>query len=182
MLLRSIGLVMRTCFAHVLRFFEEVVMRRLILCGLIMSAFGCARLDTHYQRESVVVQESYEPAPVPIVTHIPLSNFPEVDIQQKREQFIKKLISLGILKKVICPDDTPKVFVLNEFMALPFERKQLCVGLVYDYYSYGNIKTRIVVIRDRSSGKDIGQYCRAEGGIKMNKMLALTTELQPVMN
>jgi hypothetical protein len=156
-------------------------MRRLILCGLIMSAFGCARLDTHYQREPVSEPVS-EPIPGPIVTHIPLSSFPEVDIQQKREQFIKKLISLGILKKIIGPGDTPKVFVLNEFMALPFERKQLCVGLVYDYYSYGNVKTRIVVIRDRSSGKDIGQYCKAEGGIKMNKTLALTTELYPVMN
>jgi len=156
---------------HVLRLFEEVVMRRMILCGLIVSAFGCARLDTHGQREPVVVRELCEPVAEPIVAHIPLSNFPEVDIQQKREQSIKKLINLGIFKKVICPNDTPKVFVLNEFMALSRERKHLSVGLVYDYYSYGNTKTRIVVIRDRSSGEDIGHYCRAEGGLKMNRML-----------
>ncbi|MCX7546088.1 hypothetical protein [Marinicella gelatinilytica] len=89
-----------------------------------------------------------------------------IEAQNKRKEFIQKLINDGYIHKVEMPGSLPHVFVKTKFYDLSFDDKQSFLSMILAYYFVDNNNSDILVIKDYKSGKNVGQY--SERGLKLN--------------
>lgn len=90
------------------------------------------------------------------------------DMQDKRKDFIQKLINNGVFQKVEVPGSLPHLWVKPAFYAFSFDDKSSFVNIVYTYYITMNSSYDLVVLYDSRSGKEVGVYAETYGGLKMN--------------
>ncbi|MDB5969479.1 MAG: hypothetical protein JWQ90_1929 [Hydrocarboniphaga sp.] len=88
-------------------------------------------------------------------------------MQDDRMAFIQKLVSKGVFQKVEVPGTVPHLWVRPAFYALDFDTKSQFVNVVYAYYVTENPKYDLVVLYDSKTGKKIGTYSKAYGGLKL---------------
>ena len=89
-------------------------------------------------------------------THVDTS--PE--LQRERREFIAKLRRLGLITKVECPADYPRVYVTELFMLLDVDTKKKFLGVILAYYYAGqNIGgLQMLILRDSRTGVQLGTF------------------------
>jgi hypothetical protein len=55
----------------------------------------------------------------------------------------------------------------QKFKALSFEEQESILNIVWAYYKTKDPQKDVVLIIDQKSGKEIGEYSLAKGGLKM---------------
>ena len=89
------------------------------------------------------------------------------ELQKKRLVFVKNVIELGLISKI--EDDSPitRVLVGKKFISLSFEEKEDILNVVWAYYKTQDPQKNVVLVIDQKSGKKLGEYSLAYGGLKM---------------
>lgn len=90
------------------------------------------------------------------------------DMQAQRLAYIQRLIGAGVIDRIERPRDIPRVWVRPQFYATDFRDKQRVVGVVYAYYQQLHPGTDYVAVYDTRSGKRVGQFAAAAGGLVMD--------------
>lgn len=110
---------------------------------------------------------SYKPAE-PTASGIakPLNSVEQFQ-QQERKALIDELIKQGIFQKVQKAGNHATAWTTPLFDLLTFDDKQKAIGIVYAYHITANPQSDIVLLRSNITGKDIGQYAAAYGGLKL---------------
>lgn len=90
------------------------------------------------------------------------------DAQKGRADIIQELTEKGLFAKIE-DSDPPHVSlcVKPAWYGLDFEKKEIFSNIVYSYYFDGTRLTDSVTIKDAMTGKRIGQYSLATGGLKL---------------
>lgn len=91
----------------------------------------------------------------------------QAGMQEDRWVFIQKLIKKGIFHKVEVPAKLPHLWVTSVFHSLDFDTKQQFVNVVYAYYVTMNASYNIIVLYDSKTGKEVGQYSKTYGGLRL---------------
>jgi len=89
------------------------------------------------------------------------------EIQQKRLAFIKNAIALGLIKSINDNSPNTRVRVGPKFISLSTEEKEDILNIVWAYYKTADPQKNVVLVVDQKSGKKIGEYSPANGGLKM---------------
>ena len=89
------------------------------------------------------------------------------EIQQKRLAFMKNAIALGLIKSIDDSSPITRVRVGPKFISLSAEEKEDIINVVWAYYKIEDPQKNVVLVIDQKSGKEIGDYSLANGGLKM---------------
>ena len=89
------------------------------------------------------------------------------EIQQKRLAFIKNATALGLIKSINDNSPITRVRVSPKFISLSTEEKEDILNIVWAYYKTADPQKNVVLVVDQKSGKKIGEYSPANGGLKM---------------
>ena len=89
------------------------------------------------------------------------------EIQQKRLAFMKNAIALGLIKSIDDSSPITRVRVGPKFISLSAEEKEDIINVVWAYYKIEDAQKNVVRVIDQKSGKEIGEYSPANGGLKM---------------
>jgi len=89
------------------------------------------------------------------------------DIQQKRLAFMKNAIALEFIKGIDDKSPITRVRVGPRFISLSAEEKEDILNVVWAYYKTEDPQKNLVLVIDQKSGKEIGEYSPANGGLKM---------------
>ena len=112
----------------------------------------------------VNVEALVPPATAPTTT---VRHRGDPDIQQKRLVFIKKAISVGYITAIEDNRPITRVRVGRNFISLSTADKEDILNVVWSYYKTEDPQKNVVLVIDGSSGKEIGEYSPAQGGLKM---------------
>ena len=88
-------------------------------------------------------------------------------IQQKRLSFIKNVSSFGLIAGIEEKGTVTRVLAGQKFKALSFEEKESILNIIWAYYKTKDPQKDVVLVIDQKSGKEIGEYSLAKGGLKM---------------
>lgn len=90
--------------------------------------------------------------------------------QQGRAEIIQELTRKRLFAKIedSAASNSVRLWVGQSWDALPFEDKETFTNIVYSYYFDGSSVTDRVIILDATSGKQIGQYSLATGGLHLS--------------
>jgi hypothetical protein len=88
-------------------------------------------------------------------------------IQQKRLAFIKNVSSFGLIAGIDDKGPVTRVLAGQKFKALSFEEKDEILNIIWAYYKTKDPQKDVVLVIDQKSGKEIGEYSLAKGGLKM---------------
>ncbi len=88
-------------------------------------------------------------------------------IQQKRLAFIKNVSSFGLIAGIEDKGPVTRVLAGQKFIALSFDEKQDVLNVIWAYYKTKDPQRNVVLVIDQKSGKEIGEYSLANGGLKM---------------
>lgn len=115
----------------------------------------------------VIFAATAKAVPAPASAPTPTAHKGDPEIQQKRLAFMKNAIELGLISKI--EDDSPitRVVAGEKFIALSFDEKEQILNVVWAYYKTQDPQKNVVVVIDQSSGKELGEYSPANGGLKM---------------
>lgn len=91
----------------------------------------------------------------------------DVDTQTHRKNTINVCIRLGYFTRVDVEDQTPNLYVTPMFMGLSYNQKVGLVALVWHYYNDENPNYEKVIVREQATGKRVGVFSKAVGGLKM---------------
>ena len=91
-----------------------------------------------------------------------------VDTQAHRKKTINVLIDMGYFKKIVVADGLPHLYVTPLFLGAPFNDQQGLAALVFAYYNDMDSKYDQVIIIDGATGKRVGLFSKAAGGLKMS--------------
>ncbi len=92
------------------------------------------------------------------------------DMQDDRWEFIEGLVDKGVFQKVEVPSKYPHLWVRPAFLRLDFSMKKDFVNVVFAFYvTNGTITKRsgLIVLYDSRTGKKVGVYGEAYGGLKI---------------
>ncbi len=89
------------------------------------------------------------------------------EIQQKRLAFIKNATALGFINGIDDNGPVTRVRVGQKFIALSSEEKEDILNVVWAYYKTEDPQKNVVLVIDQKSGKEIGEFSPAKGGLKM---------------
>lgn len=128
-----------------------------ILVCLILAIGIAFRISDNKPRRPVPAQQA---APVATIDKSP-------EKQAARDELIQKLIREGVFQKVEPGSSIPSVWVTPAFYLLDFETKQKFISVVYAYYFDGSDKLASVRLKDSKTGKEVGMYSIAYGGLRM---------------
>ena len=103
-----------------------------------------------------------------ILTSPVFAESPKIDaspqMQEKRRQFIGKLIDQKIIMKVKQEEGTyPRIHVDRGFYELSFDQKETLMNAVLSYYYAQNPKLKTAILKDGYTGKDIGDFSIQRG-------------------
>ena len=88
-------------------------------------------------------------------------------MQEKRAKLLQDLVNRNVFTKIEMPGNLPRVWVGPIFYTLDFDVKQNFASVVYAQYFDGKGLTDSVGLYDSKSGKEIGRYSAAGGGLKL---------------
>lgn len=88
-------------------------------------------------------------------------------IQQKRLAFMKNAIALGLIIGIEDNSPITRVRVGQKFILLSSGEKEDILNVVWAYYKTEDPQKNVVLVIDQKSGKEIGEYSPANGGLKM---------------
>ncbi len=89
------------------------------------------------------------------------------EIQQKRRAFIKNTIALGFIIGIEDSSPITRVLAGQKFISLSSDEKEDILNVVWAYYKTEDPQKNVVLVIDQKSGKEIGEYSPANGGLKM---------------
>ncbi len=89
------------------------------------------------------------------------------EIQQKRRAFIKNVIAVGLIISIEDNSSITRISVGQKFSMLSSEDKEDILNVIWAYYKTEDPKKNVVLVIDQKSGKEIGEYSPASGGLKM---------------
>ncbi len=89
------------------------------------------------------------------------------DAQEQREAFIQKAINEGIFLKAETTGAVPYLWVTPAFLKLDLEDMKKYAKVVYQYYITKNPNYIYVVLFDSKTGKKVGVYGEAYGGLRI---------------
>jgi hypothetical protein len=89
------------------------------------------------------------------------------ELQQKRLAFMKNAIALGLIIGIEENSPITCVLVGQKFMLLSAEEKEDVINVVWAYYKIEDPQKNVVLVIDKKSGMEIGEYSLANGGLKM---------------
>jgi hypothetical protein len=89
------------------------------------------------------------------------------ELQQKRLAFMQGAISLGIIARIEDNGPVTRVLIAQRFIALSFDEKEQILNVVWAYYKTEDPQKNVVLVIDQKSGKKLGEYSPASGGLKM---------------
>ncbi len=95
------------------------------------------------------------------------ANHGDPKIQQKRLAFMKNAIALGIITRIEDNSPITRVLAGPKFISLSSEEKEDILNVVWAYYKTEDPQKNVVLVIDQNSGKEIGEYSPANGGLKM---------------
>ena len=87
----------------------------------------------------------------------------EIARQPERERLIADLVAEGVFVRV----EGIRLTVGREFYRLPYERKENFVALAWAYLKTADPGIHSIVLRDGTSGKEIGHYTPSAGGLRL---------------
>lgn len=90
------------------------------------------------------------------------------DVQMDRARFIGKLTNASVFHKLERPGRLCHLWVGPKFADLPFDQKERFVNVVYAFCVAQRPEEKLVVLKDFRTGKDIGTYSEARGGLKLD--------------
>lgn len=76
-------------------------------------------------------------------------------------------IQMGIIAKIEDGGPITRVFTSRKFTALSFDEKEQILNVVWAYYKTEDPQKNVVLVVDQGSGKELGEYSPANGGLKM---------------
>lgn len=79
-------------------------------------------------------------------------------IQEKRQVFVRRLITQGIFEKVEIPGNAPRLWVTSAFHSLDFVAKELLTNVVHSYYATLNPDYHVLFVYDAAAGRKIGAF------------------------
>jgi hypothetical protein len=88
-------------------------------------------------------------------------------LQKKRLAFLENAIELGIISKIEDRGLITRVWTGRQFIALSFDEKEQILNVVWAYYRTEDPQKNVVLVIDQRSGKELGEYSPANGGLKM---------------
>ena len=80
---------------------------------------------------------------------------------------MKKAIALGFVTSIEDNSSITRVRVGQKFISLSSEEKEDILNVVWAYYITEDPQKNVVLVIDRESGKEIGEYSPTSGGLKM---------------
>ena len=89
------------------------------------------------------------------------------ELQQKRLAFMQGAISLGIITRIEDNGPVTRVLIGQRFIALSIDEKEQILNVVWAYYKTEDPQKNVVLVIDQKSGKKLGEYSPANGGLKM---------------
>jgi hypothetical protein len=89
------------------------------------------------------------------------------EIQRKRLAFMKNATAVGLIIGIEDNSPITRVRVSRKFISLSTAEKEDILNVVWAYYKTEDPQKDVVLIIDQTSGKDIGEYSPANGGLKM---------------
>jgi len=99
----------------------------------------------------------------------PTAHHGDPEIQQKRLAFIRKAKALGLITGIDDKSPATRVRVGPKFMSLSTGEKEDILNVVWAYYKTADPQKNVVLVIDQKSGKEIGEYSLANGGLRMKK-------------
>ncbi len=98
----------------------------------------------------------------------PSAHHGDADIQQKRLAFVKNATAIGFISGIEDTSPVTRVKVGEKFISLPSGEQEDILNVVWAYYKTEDPKKNAVLVIDQKSGKEIGEYSPAQGGLKMS--------------
>jgi hypothetical protein len=89
------------------------------------------------------------------------------ELQQKRLAFLQGAIGLGIISRIEDNGPITRVLIGQRFIALSIDEKEQILNVVWAYYKTEDPQKNVVLVIDQKSGKKLGEYSPANGGLKM---------------
>jgi hypothetical protein len=89
------------------------------------------------------------------------------ELQQKRLAFMQGAIGLGIISSIEDNSPVTRVLIGQRFIALSLDEKEQILNVVWAYYKMEDPQKNVVLVIDQKSGKKLGEYSPANGGLKM---------------
>jgi hypothetical protein len=89
------------------------------------------------------------------------------ELQQKRLAFMQGAIGLGIISSIEDNSPVTRVLIGRRFIALSIDEKEQILNVVWAYYKTEDPQKNVVLVIDQKSGKKLGEYSPAKGGLKM---------------
>jgi hypothetical protein len=89
------------------------------------------------------------------------------EIQQKRLAFMKNAIAVGFIIGIEDKGPITRVIAGPKFISLSAREKEDILNVVWAYYKTEDTQKNVVLVIDQKSGKKIGEYSPANGGLKM---------------
>lgn len=115
----------------------------------------------------VVFSASAEALPQTAAT--PTSTFHHDDpaIQENRLAFIKNAIATGLIIGIEDNSPITRVLAGQKFISLSAREKEDILNVVWAYYKIEDPQKDVVLVIDQKTGRTIGEYSLANGGLKM---------------
>lgn len=88
-------------------------------------------------------------------------------MQATRTKLISDLMNNGVFRKVEFNGTAARVTIGPSFNRVDFDTKQSFISVVYAQYFDGTGIADFVRVIDNMTGKEIGMYSAAQGGLKM---------------
>lgn len=140
---------------------------RMALVALLTTAIGFAYFAPKGEPDVQKSPQASTPAPSAKKS----APQPTVDkseaAQQKRWALIQKLIKERVFLKIEMPGSLPRLWVAPRFHSLDFDTKRSFVSVVYAYHFDGANLSESVRIFDGRTGKEIGSFSIADGGLRL---------------
>ena len=81
---------------------------------------------------------------------------------------MKNAVALGFIIGIEDNGPITRVRVGQKFIALSAAEKEDIINVVWAYYKIEDPQKNVVLVIDQNSGKEIGEYSLANGGLKMS--------------
>ena len=103
----------------------------------------------------------------PASASTPTTHRGEPTIQEKRLAVIKNAVEVGFITKIDDKGPLTRVLAGQNFFSLSFQEKEDLLNVVWAYYKTHDPEKNVVLLIDQRSGKTLGEYSLANGGLKM---------------
>ena len=153
----------------VLGIVAAVVVLGCVGTSVLVSALGKARESARAKATVLApsVEVAAEKPKAPVVTVDVATIDKSEETQGKREAYIKTLSASGFFGDSRSNGQAGRVVVKPAFYALDFKKKEEYLSVVYAYYWDGKDDGFFMRLLYSKTNKEVGQYGKSLGGLKM---------------